>query len=123
MAATIIIITVLAVAVIIGVRSARKRFSSEGSCCASGGEAIIAEEKKLNSKKIGEKRIHIEGMTCENCQKRIERQLNRIDGVVAHVDWKQKRAEVELEKEVSDEEMTRVIERLDYRVTGIESVD
>lgn len=122
MAATMMIVVVLAVAVIIGVRSARKRFSGEDHCCASGGEAIIAEKKKLNSKKIGEKRIHIEGMTCENCQKRIERQLNRMDGIVAHVDWKQKQAEIELEEAVSDEEMTRIIERLDYRVTGIESV-
>ena len=51
MVATIIIIAMLAVAVIIGVRSARKRFSGEGSCCASGGEAIIAEEKPAGDRK------------------------------------------------------------------------
>ena len=71
MVATIIIIAVLTVAVIIGVRSARKRFSGEGSCCASGGEAIIAEEKKLNSKKIGEKRIHRRQIGRASCRERV----------------------------------------------------
>ena len=122
MTATIMIILVLAVIVFIAVKSARKRFSGDGSCCGSGGDKWIDEKKKLNYPIIAEKEVKIQGMSCENCQKRIQRQLDRIDGVSVKVDWKKGVAKISEDREVPDETIRRTIERLDYKVVDIQSV-
>ena len=49
---------------------------------------------------IGQKRVQIEGMTCEHCKNRVENALNRLEGVSAKVNLKKKTAVVSMEKEV-----------------------
>jgi copper chaperone len=120
--ATIIIILVLAVVVLIAVKSAKKRFSGDGSCCGGGGDEWVEEDKKLTNPKIAEKEVKIQGMSCENCKKRIQRQLDRIDGVSAKVDWKKGVAKISEDREVPDDTIRRTIERLDYKVVDIQSV-
>lgn len=122
MTATIMIILVLAVIVFIAVKSARKRFSGDGSCCGSGGDKWIDEKKKLNYPIIAEKEVKIQGMSCENCQRRIQRQLDRIDGVSAEVDWEKGVAKISEDREVSDDIIKRTIERLDYKVMCVRTV-
>lgn len=122
MTATIIIILVLAMIVFIAAKSARNRFSGDGSCCGSGGDKWIDEKKKLNHPIIAEKEVRIQGMSCENCQRRIQRQLDRINGVSAEVDWKKGVAKISEDCEVSDDTIRRTIERLDYKVMSIRTV-
>ena len=103
-------------------KSARKRFSGDGSCCGGGGDEWVEEDKKLTNPKIAEKEVKIQGMSCENCQKRIQRQLDRIDGVSVKVDRKKGVAKISEDREVPDETIRRTIERLDYKVVDIQSV-
>jgi copper chaperone CopZ len=59
-------------------------------------------------------------MHCENCKNRVERAINRIDGAAAKVDLKRKTAVVSLDRDVSDEEIRKAVEELDYKVVMIE---
>ena len=113
-----IIIGVLLLIVVIALLRAKKHFSG-GGCCGSAGNTIRLK-KTLNGPKLGEKTLRIEGMTCENCEIRVENALNRLDGVAATVRWKKKTALVSYSAEVSDETLRSAVERLGYQVTSIQ---
>lgn len=112
-----IIIVVVAVALIFAVRGMVKR--GKNGCCGGGGS--VAVKKTLEGEKIGEKVLTIEGMHCENCKNSVERQINKISGAVAKVDLKKKIAVVSISRMVEDEELREAVERLDFKVTKIES--
>lgn len=115
---TWVVIGILAVIVVIAVVKSRSHIKGEGGCCG-GGKSIIAEHKELEAPQIGEKLVQIEGMHCENCKNSIERAVNRIEGAVCKVNLKKKNARVIYSKEIDDEELKRVIERLDFQVVSI----
>ncbi len=66
-----------------------------------------------------EKVINIEGMSCSHCSNRVEKALNAINGVQAHVELENKRAIVTLENEVSDAVLKSAVEEAGYEVTAI----
>lgn len=77
---------------------------------------IIKEDKYM--KKI----IHIEGMCCEHCAKRVENALSAVSGVVsADVKLKKKIAVVRSREEIDDAEISKVISEAGYTVTAIEN--
>ena len=55
-----------------------------------------------------------------NCKNSVTRSLQKMSGVSADVDLKHGVAHVEATRELSDEEIIFAIERLDFKVTGIE---
>lgn len=66
-----------------------------------------------------EKKLMIEGMTCMHCVGRVDKALNAIDGVEAHVDLSSKSASVMLLKEVGDETLRKAVADAGYEVTDI----
>ncbi|MCT2584246.1 heavy metal translocating P-type ATPase [Actinophytocola gossypii] len=56
----------------------------------------------------------IGGMTCASCAARIEKKLNRLDGVEATVNYATERARVNATAEVSTEDLVAVVEKLGY---------
>lgn len=112
----LLIVAVVAAALVFAVRGAIKR--GRNGCCGGGGN--LAVKKTLEGEKIGEKILFIEGMHCENCKNSVERQINKIAGAVAKVDLKKKIAVVSMSRMVEDEELRAAVERLDFKVTGIE---
>ena len=118
-AGTIIILVILAAIVVIALISSRKHMKGEGDCC--GGGTDKPEAKKLDGKIIAKKMIHIEGMHCQNCKNSVERQINRIDGAAAEVNLKKNLAVVMMTRPISDTELREVIERLEFKVTEIET--
>ncbi|MCH5251771.1 MAG: heavy-metal-associated domain-containing protein [Lachnospiraceae bacterium] len=117
---TIIVIVILAVIIAAAAFSTIKHMKGQSGCCGcSGGCCTAGESKKLDTSAVGEKIIRIEGMHCDNCKNSIERAINRIDGVVCKVNLKKKLAVVSYSKEPSDEELSSVVEGLDFTVTGI----
>lgn len=109
-----VIILIVAVCLILAARGMVSR--CRNGCC---GSVPKAQKKELSGRKVGEKIISIEGMHCENCKNRVERQINRIDGAVARVDLKKNVAVVSMSRMVSDEELTAAVERADFKVVGI----
>ena len=112
----VIILVILAVLVIIGIRSTVKHFQGKSSCCGGGGTYV--SRKKLKNV-IARKTIIIDGMTCENCKNRVERFLNDIDGAAAKVHLKKKEAVVSLDREISDEQLRAAVEKAGYTVIAI----
>ena len=62
--------------------------------------------------------LRIGGMTCINCQSKIERHLSKLNDILsAKVSWKKGLAEIEFdEAKISLEEICAEIEKLDYKV-------
>ena len=77
---------------------------------------IIKEDKYM--KKI----IHIEGMCCEHCAKRVENALSAVSGVVsADGKLKKKTAVVRSREEIDEAEISKVISEAGYTVTAIDN--
>lgn len=112
---TLILLGIIAMAV----KSSREHMRGEGGCCGGGGE-LKAEKKKLEGKKVAELTLVVEGMHCENCKNRIERAINEMDGAVAKVDLKKKRAVISMDREIASEEFVHRIENLDFQVTEVQ---
>ena len=117
---TIIVLGIIAVVAVIAFKSYRKTLAQ--GCCGAGGGTIDSgsEEKVLDGPVIAVKTIRIDGMTCINCQNRIERRLNKIEGLAAKVDWKQGIAEVKMDREIPDNTIRMAILQMDYQVISIE---
>ena len=117
---TVIVLAVILLVALIAFKSYRKTLAQ--GCCGAGGGTIdtAGEEKVLEGPVIAEKHIKIDGMTCINCQNRIERRLNKIDGVSARVDWKQGTALVQMDRPVPDNTIRMAILQLDYQVVSME---
>lgn len=113
----ILIILLLLAAVIFGIVHARKHFRG-GGCCG-GGKNVVRTRKTLDEPVIGQKILTLEGMHCENCQARVENALNRLDGVACVVHLRKKTATVSYSREISDDELRAILEKLGYTVTQI----
>ena len=76
---------------------------------------------KFSKEKKMEKTLHIEGMMCGHCEKRVKKALENVDGVaVANVSHEAGTAVVTLNKEVSNETLKKAVEDQDYSVTKID---
>lgn len=109
----------LIAAVLLALRPALRHFGGEGGCCGGGGETK-AKKKKLQAPVIAQKVLHIEGMNCQNCRSRVERQLNQLGGAAAKVSLRQNTAVVSMCREIGDRELKAAVEAAGYRVTEIE---
>lgn len=116
----LLILLILAVLLIFAILRTVRHFKG-GGCC-SGGTRTIRDKKTLSKPVIGQKILTIQGMTCENCEIRVQNALNRLDDVLCKVDRKKKIARVSFSSEVSNELLRQTVETLGYTVTGIEDV-
>ena len=74
---TYMICGILIIVIVAALLGSRKHFKGEGGCCGGGGDVKI-KPKHLDTI-VATKKLHIEGMSCVNCQNRIENALNGID--------------------------------------------
>ena len=88
----VIILAILLVMVVLAVNSGRKHFEGSGGCCGGGGEE--RPHKKLEEPAVGQRVLSVEGMHCESCQARIEKAIDRLDGVVCKTNLHKKTATV-----------------------------
>ncbi len=65
-----------------------------------------------------EKRLTIEGMSCGHCTARVEKALNKLDGVIAKVDLEG--ADVSANQSITNEMLTKQVEDAGYRVVRIQ---
>jgi P-type Cu+ transporter len=67
--------------------------------------------------------LSIGGMTCASCAARIEKKLNKLDGVTATVNFATEKAAVSFPDTVTPEDLIAVVERTGYRATLPEPED
>lgn len=112
-----IILLVLAVIVVLSFLHAGKHFAG-GGCCGSGN-STIRTKKTLSDPIIGKRYLYIDGMTCKNCQARVENALNHLGGVSCVVNLRKKCATVSLSVSVDDSVLKETVEKIGYTVTDI----
>ena len=61
--------------------------------------------------------LDIEGMTCTACARRVEKNLNKVPGVTAYVDFATEKAHLQLSTEVSQEQLSTAVESAGYRIS------
>ena len=114
-----IVILVIAVFVLLGVKSTIKHFKGEGACCGGGGGSLPPEKKKLENPVIGKKTVKISGMHCEHCAKAVTEAINKIDGASAKVKLSENEAVVSYDRELDEEQLKRIVKDAGYRVVSI----
>ncbi|MCR5214429.1 MAG: cation transporter [Eubacterium sp.] len=118
---TIIIVIILVVVLFFAIKNSIPHFKGQGGCCGgSGKEKLIKPEKieNVNATKL----IHIKGMMCENCNRRVQNALNSLEGVNAKVNGEKAQALVKMEKELEDDVLEKTVTDLGYSVTSIEKI-
>ena len=83
--------------------------------------ALLGFKKHLDTI-VATKKLQIEGMSCANCQNRIDNALNGMAQVNAKASFKKGEAIVKLGADIPEEELREAVEKLGYKVTSIEMV-
>ena len=115
---TYVICGILIIVIVAALLGSRKHFKGEGGCCGGGGDVKI-KPKHLDTI-VATKKLQIEGMSCANCQNRIENALNGMAQVNAKASFKKGEAIVKLGADIPEEELRESVEKLGYKVTSIE---
>ncbi|MBP3807485.1 MAG: heavy-metal-associated domain-containing protein [Eubacterium sp.] len=118
---TIVIVVILAVILFFAVKNSIPHFRGEGGCCGGSGKEKLIKPAKLE-RIIATKVIKIEGMRCENCNRRVQNALNQLDGVNAKVYGDRAEAVVKLGRDIDDIELEKAVTDLGYRVISIEKI-
>ncbi len=61
--------------------------------------------------------LEISGMTCSSCANRIEKKLNKLEGVTATVNYATEKAKVSYTGSVTPEDLVAVVEKTGYGAT------
>ena len=88
-----------------------KRMKKKESCC--GTERITVHHKKLRHVS-GKYRLHIDGMHCKNCEKRVTEAIQEFEGLSCRVSLERMEAVVEYETEPMVEEVMKRLGELDF---------
>jgi Cu+-exporting ATPase len=85
----------------------------------------VTEVGAIDEASVREVELEIEGMTCTSCAARIEKRLNRLDGVTASVNYVTEKAKVSLPTTVSTDELVAAVAAVGYtaRVPQVEAPD
>lgn len=83
---------------------------------------MSAEQGIKSDGGTAEVELAIEGMTCASCASRIERKLNKLDGVTATVNYATEKAKVVHPAELDLDELVRTVEAAGYRANRPEPV-
>lgn len=82
-----------------------------------GGSQMISTDQK--GKREMKKIIEINGMMCDHCRMHVEKALNSINGVSAKVDLANKRAEVTLSADISDDSLKKAVQDAGYEPVSV----
>lgn len=110
-----IIIGILLIVLVLALMRVKRHF--KGGCCGSGRP--VATVKMLSDPRLGQKTLKLEGICCENCLIRVGNALNRLDGVSCTTHYADQTAIVSYSREVTDQELQAVVEKLGYSVREI----
>ncbi len=110
-----IIIVVIVLICVVGIKSYAKKLAR--GCCGAGGEK---EEKrvKVQDRNLAhypyEMHLHVEGMTCSHCVRRVENALNQLDGVWATVSLPEQSADIHMKQAYTPEQLRQAIREAGY---------
>lgn len=97
-----------------GLKTVVSHTKGEGSGCCDTSDKPLEIKKKHSGRTIHKMIFEIDGMTCDHCRIRVQNELNSLQGVVAHVDLRKRRAVLECEEEINEKDVICCIERIGY---------
>ena len=109
----IVIVLIIVTLLVLGVRETMKHMRGDGACC--GGTSSKPKKKKLKGKIVLTYTFTVEGMHCINCVNAVTGAINEIDGAVAKVNLKKKRAVVRCDREIDTNLIIKSIEKRGYK--------
>ncbi len=74
----------------------------------------MTTESSADAQHLSDVELAITGMTCASCANRIERKLNKLDGVTATVNYATEKAKVSFPVAVSTDDLLRTVEAAGY---------
>ncbi len=80
--------------------------AASGAVNAGAGAAVAVAPSRLE--------LEITGMTCASCAARIEKRLNKLDGVTASVNYATERARVDFDEHTAPEDLVAAVEAIGY---------
>ena len=117
----IVITAIIAAAVAWAVFHTVRKSRGGGGCCGEHEETVkrapVKDRNKSHYPYTAE--LTVEGMTCENCARRVENALNALDGVWAKVDIGSHRATARLKKPPEEEPLAQAIRDAGYVLTSV----
>lgn len=117
---TVILCVLLAGAVLLGIKSVKKRLVS-GCCTGSSGPA--PKKRKVKDRDLSHypfgARLWIDGMSCCSCVIRVENSLNRLEGVWAQADLSTGEVLVRMKVRLPAEELKAAVREAGYTVYRI----
>lgn len=98
------------------VRQIIKRKKYGGSCCGEHEETVkkIQAADRRKSHYPYSAVLKVEGMTCENCARRVENALNTLDGTWAKVDISTHLAKLRLKEPPDEKKLVRIVAEAGY---------
>lgn len=122
MIGNIIVSVIIAAAVILGVRSIRKRAVS--GCCGGGDEVPKVKVSDPNPSHYPyDVMMRVDGMHCVNCAHRVENALNSLEGVFAAVDLGRKEVTIRMKERIPDAELKAAVRKAGYSAQEIMEQD
>lgn len=119
---TVIICLILILIGIYSIKSYSKKLSH--GCCGGESEPVKSIRPSDKNKKHYSycKKVEINGMTCQNCKKRIENIFNQKENYYMDIHLNKNTGFLYTKELVSDTEIKNTIQSLGYQVIGIEEI-
>lgn len=120
---TAIICIILVIICIYSIKSYTKKLSN--GCCGGESDPVQSIKPQDENKKNYSycKKVYIEGMTCQNCQRRIENAFNQKDGCYMDIHLRKNVGMLYSKTSLSDEDIKDTIRAMGYEATQIEDID
>lgn len=118
----IIILSLVAVAVVLGIRRIIGVISGRRSCCSGDAKSSAKRFRRVRIRDTDESHypyradLTIAGMSCENCVKNVEAALDSLSGTWATVDLASRTAHVRSKGPIDDVACRDVVSRAGYLV-------
>ena len=120
MLANIIVFALLAVIVFFAIRGTVRKFTKGGGCCGEHEEPTkkVAVKDRTKSHYPHKATLQVGGMSCENCARKVENALNRLDGTWATVSISSHSASVLSKTPPQEEAIRDAVRQAGYVVTA-----
>ena len=102
-----------------------EKFKKGGGCCPEHEETVKRTVVRDRNKSHYPWKITLQigGMTCDNCARKVENALNKLDGVWAKVSISDQKATVLCKTQPDAQLLSRTVQQAGYAVTGCSEIE
>lgn len=102
-------------------RATQTKMTETGIERTSENEITIQTQQETGETTMKTITLHIDGMSCGHCTARVQKELEALEGVQAHVDLERKEAVCTVPQTMDASKLQAVVEEAGYTVTSVEA--